>query len=49
MCSRRMLVGNLTVLVRRSCVLLGLRVLANGVMVLSLMVVMRSGVMMSRG
>ena len=49
MCGRRMLVGNLTVLVRRSCMLLCLRVLANGVMVLSLMVVMRSGVMMSRG
>ena len=49
MCGRRMLVGNLTVLVRRSCMLLCLRVLANGVMVLSLMVVMCSGVMMSRG
>ena len=36
-------------LVSRSCMLLCLRVLANGVMVLSLMVVMRSGVMMSRG
>jgi len=44
-----MLVGNLAVLMRRSCMLLCLRVLANGVMVLSLMVVMRSGVMMSRG
>jgi hypothetical protein len=49
MCGRRMLVGNLAVLMRRSCMLLCLRVLANGVMVLSLMVVMRSGVMMSRG
>jgi hypothetical protein len=49
MCRRRMLVGNLTVLVRRSCMLLCLGVLANGVMVLSLMMVMCSGVMMSRG
>ena len=49
MCGRRMLVGNLTVLVRRSCMLLCLRVFANGVMVLSLMVVMCSGVMMSCG
>jgi hypothetical protein len=48
MCGRRMLVGNFTVLVRRSCMLLCLCVLANGVMVLSLMVVMCSGVMMSR-
>ena len=47
MCGRRMLVGDFTVLVRRSCMLLCLRVLANGVMVLSLMVVMCSGVMMS--
>jgi hypothetical protein len=44
-----MLVGDFTVLVRRSCMLLCLRVFANGVMVLGLMVVMRSGVMMSRG
>jgi hypothetical protein len=49
MCGRRMLVGSFTVLVRRSCMLLCLRVLANGVVVLGLMMVMCSGVMMGRG
>ena len=49
MCGRRMFVGNLTVLVGRSCMMLCVLVLAYRVMVLILMVMMGRGVMMSRG
>ena len=49
MCGRRMFVGKFTVLVRRSCMMLCVLMLAHRVMVLSLMVMMGRGVMMSRG
>jgi hypothetical protein len=44
-----MFVSYFTMLVSRGCMLLCLRVLANGVMVLSLMVVMGSGMMVGGG
>jgi hypothetical protein len=49
MCGRRMFVGKFTVLLRRSCMMLCVLMLAHRVMVLSLMVMMGRGVMMSRG
>jgi hypothetical protein len=49
MCGCRMFVGKFTVLVRRSCMMLCVLMLAHRVMVLSLMVMMGRGVMMSRG
>ena len=47
--SRRMFVSQFTMLESRSCVLLCLCLLANSVMVLSLMVMMRSGMVVSGG
>jgi hypothetical protein len=47
--SRRMFVRYITMLESRSCMLLCLRVLANSVMVLSLMVMMRGGMVVSGG
>ncbi len=44
--SRRMFVSKLAVFMSRSCVLLGLFVLANRVMMLGLMMMVRSGVVM---
>ena len=47
MCSRSMFVGRLTVFLSRRRVLLGVFVLADGVMIGRLMVMMRGGVMVS--
>jgi hypothetical protein len=47
MCSRSMFVGQLTVFLSRRRVLLGVFVLADGVMMGRLMVMMRGGVMVS--
>ena len=47
--SRRMFVSQFTMLESRSCVLLCLCLLANSVMVLSLMVMMRGGMVVSGG
>jgi len=49
MCGRGMFVGKFTVFVRRSCMILCVVVLAHCVMVLSLMVMMGCGMMVSRG
>jgi hypothetical protein len=46
---RGVLVSELTMFTRRSCVLLGFFVLANRVMMLGLMVMMRGGVVVSGG
>jgi hypothetical protein len=49
MCCRRVFVGKFTVLMGRSRMMLRVLVLTHRVMVLSLMVMMGCGVMMSRG